>query len=161
MGMFAALASHHSSPFTTLQHQGHKAEVRICSVSFCHVMLGAGHSMALTADLTQDTSVLSCTLGTKSIPMTWTSQGCLLFDVTHMCLLLVSMVTINLGITTMTQPLQGYMATLIGEPTCRVLKRPYGRVDRPRLKKQLLARCIKHGGPAHPFPPFLPPISSL
>ena len=30
-------------------------------------------------------------------------------------------------------------------PACRYLSRPYGRVDRPKLKRRLLERCIASG----------------
>ena len=40
--------------------------------------------------------------------------------------------------------------------SCRVLQRPYGRVDRPKLKKQLLARCLRHGV-SPPLPPQISP----
>lgn len=30
---------------------------------------------------------------------------------------------------------------------CRFLARPYGRVDRPKLKRTLLERCVAAGGP--------------
>lgn len=32
------------------------------------------------------------------------------------------------------------------EEQCRYLYRPYGRVDRTKLKSKLLQRCVEHGG---------------
>lgn len=36
-------------------------------------------------------------------------------------------------------------ADSVVNPNLRYLNRPYGRVDRPKLKKKLLQRCIDQG----------------